>query len=114
MHSVMIGVVAAVLLAASAEAQEKAKLERGKQVYAEQKCTMCHSIEGKGNKKGPLDAVGSKLTADEIRQWHLDPKTMAEKTKSVRKPAMPAYAKLPTADLDALVAYLQTLKKDGQ
>jgi hypothetical protein len=36
---------------------------------------------------------------------------MAAKVKSTKKPPMPkTYAKLPAADLDALVAYLQSLK----
>jgi hypothetical protein len=36
---------------------------------------------------------------------------MATKAKSTKKPPMPAkYASLPAADLDALVAYMQTLK----
>ena len=38
------------------------KVDRGMQVYAAQKCSVCHSIAGKGNKKGALDDVGSKLT----------------------------------------------------
>ena len=84
--------------------------ERGAKVYAEAKCSMCHSIAGKGNAKGSLDAVGSKLKADEIRQWIVDPTTMREKTKAERKPNMKAYASLPKEDIDALVAYLQTLK----
>jgi hypothetical protein len=39
------------------------------------------------------------------------PKAMATKTKATGKPPMPdRYAKLPAADIDALVAYMQTLK----
>src|SRR5689334_12279077 len=33
--------------------------DKGKEVYAAQKCSICHSIGGVGNKKGPLDKVGS-------------------------------------------------------
>lgn len=100
----------AVLVAGVASAQDK--VEKGKQVYADQKCSMCHSIEGKGNAKGSLDGVGSKLSADEIRQWITHPADMAAKAKADRKPAMPAkYASLPAADLDNLVAYLSSLKK---
>jgi mono/diheme cytochrome c family protein len=73
---------------------------------------LCHSIAGKGNAKGILDDVGSKLKAEEIREWLTDPVGMAAKTKATRKPAMPAkYASLPKDDLDALVAYLSSLKK---
>jgi uncharacterized protein (TIGR01732 family) len=33
---------------------------------------VCHSIAGAGNKKGPLDKVGTKLSADDIRAWITD------------------------------------------
>lgn len=93
-------------------AQDAAKIARGKEVYATAKCSTCHSIEGKGNQKGPLDGVGSKLTEEEIRLWHTDPKTMTAKTKSTRKPPMGSYAtKLSKEDLDAVVAYMVSLKK---
>ena len=83
----------------------------GEKVYTAQKCQICHSIAGKGNQKGSLDGVGSKLSADEIRQWIVDPATMTAKTKATRKPPMKAYANLPKGDLDALVTYLASLKK---
>ena len=95
-------------VAATATAQDaKAK---GEKVYADQKCSLCHSIGGKGNAKGLLDAVGSKDSPDEIRQWIVDAKGMTDKTKAARKPAMKQYT-LPKEDVDALVAYLSTLKK---
>jgi len=95
-------------MAATAAGQDaKAK---GEQVFTAQKCSLCHSIAGKGNAKGPLDGVGSKLTADEIRSWIVDAKGMTAKTKATRKPDMKSYA-LPKDDVDALVAYLSSLKK---
>ena len=96
-------------VAARAAAQD-AKVARGAQIYAEQKCALCHSIGDKGNKKGPLDGVGTKLSADELRQWIVDAKGMTAKTKAPRKPEMKNYA-LAKDDLEALVAYMQTLKK---
>jgi hypothetical protein len=66
---------------------------------------------GKGSKSNPLDGVGTKLTADDIRQWITHPTDMTAKAKSTKKPPMPnKYGSLPAADLDALVAYLQSLK----
>lgn len=88
-----------------------AQTDRGMKVYADQKCAVCHSIGDKGNKKGPLDGVGSKLTADEIREWIVNPKVMTEKTKAERKPFMKAYPNLPKEDLDALIAYMRSLKQ---
>jgi mono/diheme cytochrome c family protein len=95
--------------AASASAAD-AKVDSGEKVFAVQKCALCHSVGDKGNKKGPLDGVGSKLKGDEIREWIVDAKGMTAKTKSTRKPVMKAYA-LPKKDVEALAAYLGTLKK---
>lgn len=103
-------VAGAVLVAANASAQD-AKVAQGEKLYASQKCSMCHSVAGKGNAKGPLDGVASKYSAEELRQWLINPAEMTGKTKSTRKPAMSSYAKLSKEDVDALVAYMQTLKK---
>jgi mono/diheme cytochrome c family protein len=85
--------------------------QHGEKVYEAQKCSVCHSIGGKGNKQNPLDGVGKKLTADEIRQWITNPTEMTAKVKSTKKSLMPnKYGSLPKADLDAIVAYLQSLK----
>jgi mono/diheme cytochrome c family protein len=94
---------------ASVAAAQDAKA-KGQQLFADQKCTLCHSIGDKGNKKGPLDGVASKLSAAELREWITDAKGMTAKTKATRKPEMKAFS-LPKEDVDALVAYLTTLKK---
>jgi mono/diheme cytochrome c family protein len=91
--------------------QDEALIKKGQEVYTAQKCQVCHSIAGKGNKTNPLDGVGKKLSADEIRQWIINPTEMTAKTKSTKKPPMQnKYGKLPAADIDALVAYMQSLK----
>ena len=56
-------------LAATATAQDAASIDKGKQVYAAQKCQICHSVAGVGNKRGALDDVGARLKEDDIRQW---------------------------------------------
>ena len=109
MFRVLAGLTLCVGLAASAAAQD-AKAAQGEKLFADQKCTLCHSVGDKGNKKGPLDGIAAKLKADEIREWIVDAKGMTAKTKAPRKPEMKAYT-LPKDDVDALVAYLTTLKK---
>jgi mono/diheme cytochrome c family protein len=113
MKRVLIGILSVFVLAVFAgQASAQDAAAKGAKVYADQKCSMCHSIAGKGSAKGPLDDVGSKLKAEEIRQWITDPVAMTAKAKATRKPPMPAkYASLPKDDLDALVAYLSSLKK---
>lgn len=101
--------VAGFLLLAAPHASAQGN-EKGMKVFVDQKCTTCHSIAGKGNKKGALDEVGSKLTPAEIREWIVNPEAMTAKTKATRKPVMKKKP-LGPADVDALVALLSSLKK---
>ena len=110
MRIFVVGTMLVLTNAALGYAQD-AKIEHGQKVFADNRCVVCHSVAAKGNQKGPLDAVGTKLTAEEIRQWLVNPAEMTAKTKAARKPPMPPYAKLAKEDLDALIAYLMTLKK---
>ena len=104
-------VVALICPAGMASAQDAALVKKGEAVYAAQKCSVCHAIAGKGGKSSPLDGVGSKLSAADILKWIVSPTEMTAQTKSTKKPPMPAkFGKLPKADLDALVAYMQSLK----
>jgi hypothetical protein len=50
------------------------------------------------------------LSADDTRAWIVDAPAMAAKAKAERKPPMKAYSTLAKADVDALVAYMQSLK----
>src|SRR6476620_8375967 len=108
MRRVLLTGVIALAAAMPAAAQDlKAK---GEKLFVDQKCTLCHSVAGKGNTKGPLDEVGSKDSAADIRAWIADANAMTTKTGATRKPPMKQFT-LDKADVDALVAYLTTLKK---
>jgi mono/diheme cytochrome c family protein len=109
MRSIIIAITICVSTATAAAAQD-AKVSKGEKLYTDQKCALCHSIGDKGNKKGPLDGVASKLSAADVHAWIVDAAGMTVKTKATRKPPMKAYT-LPNDDVDALVAYLMTLKK---
>lgn len=78
--------------------------DRGVEVYAMQKCALCHSVSGIGGKKMALDGVGSRLKPDDLRKWIQSPRSMKADT------TMKAYPNLPEKDLRDLVAYLSTLK----
>ena len=106
-----IAAVAVLGLAATAQAQDKALIEKGMKVYDAQKCSMCHAIAGKGSAKGPLDGVGTKLSEADIRLWMTDPKAATAKFKATRTPPMKAFSSLPKEDMDAVVAYMVSLKK---
>ena len=81
-----------VILPALVAAQD-AKVAQGGKVFTDQKCSLCHSVGGHGNAKGPLDDVGSKLSAADIRAWIEDAPGMTAKTGAARKPAMKAYSR---------------------
>ena len=102
-----VAVLAAfIALPALATAQD---IEKGKALYTANKCQQCHALEGKGNKKYPLDGIGAKLSADDISKWITAPAEMEAKLAEKPKIHMKPY-KLADADLKALVSYLQSLK----
>ena len=103
-----VAALALALLSLAAPAFAQDPVQAGQKVYTSQRCSVCHSIGGTGNKKGPLDGVGAKLSADQIRQWITDAPAMTAKANATRKPPMKSYT-LPKEELDALVAYLQML-----
>ena len=102
--------VAVISLATIGAAAAQDRVAHGEKVYTDQKCSVCHSIAGKGNAKGALDGVGSKLSANDIRAWIVNAVGQTAKTGAARKSAMKNYS-LPQEDVDGLVAYLVTLKK---
>jgi mono/diheme cytochrome c family protein len=106
-----IVIIAGVTLAAvaPARAQDKAKVEQGAALFVSQKCTMCHAASGKGNPKGALDGVATKLKAADLKQWILDPEGMRTKTNATRTPAM-KQIKLTPDQIDALVSFISSLK----
>ncbi len=110
-QTLVLTALAYTLGAAPALADQEAQIKRGQEVYTAQKCQICHAIAGKGNKMNPLDGVGKKLSLEDMKKWITSPVEMTAQVKSTKKPTMPAkYGKLPAEDVDALVAYLQSLK----
>jgi cytochrome c553 len=99
--------VAALLCAGMASAQDAAMIEKGKAVFdsAKPACKACHN-----EKKNPLDKYGATGTVEEAKAWLRTPKEQFEKTG--KKGMMPAYSekKISDEDLDALAAYLASLK----
>jgi len=110
-QGLFVTAVAVALVAGVPRVARSQDAAAGEKVYTAQKCQVCHAVTGKGNKQNPLDGVGAKLSADDIRAWIVDPVAMAAKANSTKKPPMPKkWANLPAADLDGLVAYMQSLK----
>lgn len=81
------------------------EIEKGKKLFDEKKCSLCHAIGGKGGKKGPdLSDVGNKRDADWLMKFLQDPKGTIPGAKM-----MPV--KATQEELSALIDYLLSLKK---
>ena len=108
----MIGVVLAMLGAPqTVPAVRQSQVDAGRKVYERAKCVTCHQIAKRGNSRYPLDGVASRLSAADLRRWLTEPAAM-----EAALPTMPAIRmsamkyRLSAEDVDALVAYLETLK----
>jgi len=113
MRTVFVTLVSAALATSVVMAQDAAKVAAGEKAYAAQKCSVCHQIAGKGNKSSPLDGVGKKLSEADIRGWLTNTAAMEAKLPTKPKMSMAAAMKskkLSDADVDALTAYLMSLK----
>lgn len=85
------------------------RIETGRQIYQQQGCGFCHSIAGQGNPRNPLDGVGKKRTASELRNFITGADTLQGLlTTSIRKRKQ-RYTELSANELDALVIYMQSL-----
>ena len=84
---------------------------RGHAVFLAQGCTQCHSVAGAGSPRAPLDGVGARRTGAELRAWTTGAEALADSLSPATLRAKQAFATLPPADLDALVAFLASLKR---
>jgi len=104
----LIAGVLAAMWATPVSAQE-AKAAKGAALFESNKCSICHSVQGKGGKK-PLDGVGTRLDAATVKLWLTDPKGAEAKTGKKAMPPMKNFSTLPAEDIDALIAYVMSLK----
>jgi len=80
------------------------RIGRGKQVYSEKQCALCHMVQGKGGKSGPdLSDVGTKRDAQWLKRFLMSPSTVIPEAK------MPSF-KGSADEREALVAYLLSLQ----
>jgi len=81
----------------------------GKEVYKQQGCAMCHSIEGQGNPRYPLDGVGLKRTAKELGNWVIGNETIQGQLPERSFKLKQMNRSLSYDELELLVYYLKSL-----
>ena len=117
MKTFVVVVVAGMALSvagAGAQTVDAKKVEAGQAAFKTFSCATCHGVKPDEKKMASsLAGVGSKLKADDMRKWLTDPVAMeaklSPKPKVLMSTAMKS-KKLTDADIDALVAYMMSLK----
>lgn len=87
-----------------------AEVVRGRQVYVEQGCSSCHAIADAGNPRNPLDGVGARRTRAELFDWVTGTGSAADQLAPAVVRKKERYRALSQVDVNALIAYLVTLK----
>ena len=116
MRTWMVALVGVALCSAviGAQTPDPAKVKAGEALYVKIKCSTCHAIKGEGGKLSTdLSGISAKMSEADIKTWISKPETMEPKLP--KKPVMPMSTymktqKITDADVDALVAYVRSLK----
>lgn len=93
------------LLAGIAGAQDAAPLaQRGERVFWTQGCYGCHTVRNAGTPMAPdLSRIGARYSRSYFERWLADP-------EAVRPAAHMPKLELSASDVEALAAYLATLR----
>lgn len=89
---------------------DPALVARGRVVYDEQACARCHALGGSGNPRSPLDGVGARRSAADLRAWVTGSGAARDILTRSTLRTKAGFALLPEPDLGALVAFLASLR----
>jgi hypothetical protein len=92
--------------AVPASGPESAGLAAGRAAFERLGCQRCHSLQGQGNPRLPLDGVGTRHDAAALRDWTLGTGLAREELAPSVVRAKQRAAQDP--ELDRLIDYLQT------
>lgn len=82
----------------------------GRAVFDRYRCANCHSVADEGNPRYPLDGVGARRTRAELHAWVVGAATLETALPSSAYRRKQQYQAMPDDELDALLAYLQSLQ----
>ena len=111
----VVATLAGIVAMSALVGAQAAKVEAGKALFTSTKCSTCHKVGDTGGKlASDLSTVGAKLSDGDIRKWLTKTAEMEAKLETKPKAPMSGFMKthkLSDADVDALAAYLGSLKK---
>jgi mono/diheme cytochrome c family protein len=83
---------------------------RGRAVYLAQRCARCHSVDGAGSRRSPLDGVGARRTRAELLAWTVADAVVEDSLSPSAARAKRRYRHLPDEDIRVLITYLERLQ----
>lgn len=86
------------------------KIREGKKLFREHGCMKCHSIEGRGNRRDPLDGVGSRLDKKALEDWTVGADSLEDMMSRRAFMGKQKYKQLEPDELESLVEYMQSLR----
>jgi mono/diheme cytochrome c family protein len=86
------------------------QVARGRTVYDSQGCALCHGIAGAGDQRYPLDGIGSRSSAVELRRMVAPDDGMRSLFPGDAFEMKQMYRDLPDAEMNDLVAFLISLR----
>ncbi len=89
-----------------ASSKRSPSITAGRNVFLQQKCLGCHSINGEGNTRYPLDGLSEHYTDSAIRQRILADPEIEDQLPAWVIPIKQNYANLPPEELNVLVQFL--------
>jgi len=84
----------------------------GRESFKSLGCSTCHSIASAGNPRHPLDDVGSRWNAEQLRAWITGSGFAAERLPASVVGRKQRYTSIPPEQMDTLIAFLSGLKAD--
>ncbi|MEO6002670.1 MAG: cytochrome c [Opitutus sp.] len=98
------------VVSGSSDATPSGPVVVGRRIYDDHGCASCHAIAGEGNPRHPLDGVGSRLKATELREWITASGSTADDLAPSVVRRKQSYRELAPTEMEALIAYLGSLK----
>jgi mono/diheme cytochrome c family protein len=89
---------------------DEAEAARGRALFADVGCLRCHAVAGQGNPRSPLDGIGARHMPDAIQARMVGAPSVADDMPRSVVRAKERFTELPEADLEALTAYLSSLR----
>ena len=84
-------------------------MKLGQNIYHQNNCSLCHAIKGQGNPRYPLDGVGSRMSAKELRQWIVGDEEIKGQLSERSFKFKQIHRQINDIDLQLLISYLQSL-----